>query len=102
MPAVPGAGLVVSKPEFGLGRLERVLDGPAPPFHSHQRADWCAGRTPSREVGPLSAGKAAADQEPAGPQPRPGGAIVVGPEVGQLAISPVIRTPADGVGVGSS
>ena len=29
MPAVPGTGLVVVEAQFGLGRLEAVLDGPA-------------------------------------------------------------------------
>jgi hypothetical protein len=29
MPAVPGAGLVVVEPQFVLGRLESILDGPA-------------------------------------------------------------------------
>src|SRR4029450_5188168 len=61
VPAMPGAGLVVSKPEFGLGGLERVLDGPAAPLHGHKRLDRCPGRAPRREEGKLSASEVAAD-----------------------------------------
>src|SRR3954469_19797290 len=46
VPAMPGAGLVVSKPEFGLGGLERVFDGPAPPLDRYQLLDRRARRAP--------------------------------------------------------
>src|SRR5918993_5386152 len=96
VPAVPGAGLVVSKPKLGLGGLERVLDGPAPPFNGHEPAGRRAGRAPGREEGELAVGQAAADQKAAHPQPSPGGAIVAGSEIGQLAVSPVVEPLALG------
>src|SRR4051794_25857989 len=46
MPAVPGAGLVVSKPQLGLRRLERVLNRPAPPLDAHKRLDRGPGWAP--------------------------------------------------------
>ena len=36
VPAVPGPALIMVKPQFGLGSLETVLDGPATAFHGHQ------------------------------------------------------------------
>jgi hypothetical protein len=35
VPAMPGPGLVVSQTEFGLGGLERILNGPAPPLNGN-------------------------------------------------------------------
>src|SRR5918911_1709620 len=68
VPTMPGAGLVVSKPELGLGRLERVLDGPAPPLDAYQRRDPGPGRAPGREEGKLAITEVAADQEAARPR----------------------------------
>src|SRR5215211_5282460 len=70
VPSVPGAGLVVSKPELRLGSLERVLDSPTPSLDGDERADRRAGRAPGREEGEFAVGQAAADQKPARPQPR--------------------------------
>jgi hypothetical protein len=64
VPAMPGAGLVVSQTEFRLGGLERILDRPAPPFHSHQRLNRSASRAPGGEERELSIVQAATDQKP--------------------------------------
>ena len=91
VPAVPGAGLVVSEPEFGLGRLERILDAPTSSLDADQGLDRRAGRAPGREVGPLGVSQAAPDQEP----PRPQAGLVVGTiEVGQFAVGPVVQPRA--------
>ena len=88
VPAVPGAGLVVSEPEFGLGRLERILDAPTSSLDADQGLDRRAGRAPGREVGALAVSQAAPDQEP----PRPQAGLVVGTiEVGQFAVGPVVQ-----------
>ena len=42
VPAMPGPALVVGQPEFRLGGLKRVLNGPAPPLHGHKHLDRCA------------------------------------------------------------
>ena len=110
MPAVPGAGLVVGEPEFGLGRLERVLDRPTPALDCRQGRDRRAGRAPRREVRSLAIAEAAADEKPSRPQ---AALIVVGTiKVGQFAVGrfckvmqarawsgllPVSRTPGLGV-----
>ena len=51
VPAVPRTGLVVGETEFGLGGLEAVLDGPAPPLDGHEGADRDAGLAPGGEEG---------------------------------------------------
>src|SRR3712207_7528382 len=93
---MPGAGLVVSKPKLGFGGLERILDRPAPPLDGDEDLNRRAGRAPRREEGELAVGQAAADQKAARPQPSPGGAIVARPEVGQLAIRPLVDALALG------
>ena len=39
VPAMPGAGLVVSQPELCLGGLESILDRPASPLDRNERLD---------------------------------------------------------------
>lgn len=91
MPTVPRAGLVVRQPKLGLDGLKRILDGPAPALDAHKGVDRRTGWAPRREVGPLAVGEAAPDEEPARPRPGPGRAIVVGPEVSQLTVSPLVE-----------
>ena len=91
MPAVPGAGLVVGQPELGLGGLERVLDGPAPPLDLARGTDRGAGRAPGGEERKLSVGQAAPDQEPARPQAGQAVVVLACFEVGELAVGPVIH-----------
>lgn len=92
VPTVPGTGFIVSEPEFGLGRLERVLDAPTPSFDADQGLDQRAGWAPGREVGPLAIAQAAADQEPLRPRP---GLVIGGPiEVGQFTKGPVVQPRA--------
>lgn len=66
---MPGAGLIVVKPEFALGSLEAVLHRPAMTFHRNQGLDRGTGRAPSGEVGALAIADSAPDQQAAGPQP---------------------------------
>src|SRR3712207_190342 len=88
---MPGAGLIVSKPEFCLSGLEGILDRPALPFHSHQRGDRCAGRAPGREEGEVPISKAAADQEPPRPHPWEAVVVLIRFQIGEFAVSPVIE-----------
>jgi hypothetical protein len=67
VPAMPGAGLVVSETQLRLGGLEGVLDGPAPPLNGDQDLDPGPGRAPGGEEGKLPIREAAPDQEPARP-----------------------------------
>jgi hypothetical protein len=67
VPSVPGARLVMVEAEFILGGLEAVLDGPAMPFHPHQRFDRRSGRAPCREEGQIAIGDFAPDQQAARP-----------------------------------
>ena len=62
MPAVPGPGFIVVKPEFILGRLEAVFDRPAMPFHLHKNIYGRTRRTPSGEEGQIAIGDVAPDQ----------------------------------------
>ena len=39
VPAVPGTGLVMVEAEFGFGRLEGVLNGPAVPLDGDESLD---------------------------------------------------------------
>src|SRR5215210_8914422 len=96
VPTMPRPGLVVREPQLRLGGLKRILDGPAPLLDADECLDRRPGRTPGREECEFPVSEAAADQQAARPQPRPGGAIVVGPKVGQLAISPVVEPLALG------
>ena len=68
MPAVPGAGLVVIETEFVFGRLEAVLDGPAPPFDRHQGFYCGPGGAPGSEKGQVAISDIAADQKAPGPK----------------------------------
>ena len=86
VPAVPGPGLVVSKPEFGLGGLERVLDRPAPPLDAHQCLDRGPGRAPGREEREFPVGQAAPDQQATRPGPPQGGIERIGRKVSQLQV----------------
>src|SRR3954462_1057798 len=101
VPAVPRASLVVSKSKLRLSRLERVLDGPTPPLNRHQGGDPGPGRAPGREEGKLAIVQAAADQKSACPQAGEGLVVFGRIQVGQLAISPVIRIPGEGLGLDS-
>src|SRR3954452_24053362 len=67
MPAVPGTGLVVVEAEFVFGRLEAVLDRPAPSFDTDQRLDRGAGGAPGDEEGQGAIRDGAADQKASGP-----------------------------------
>src|SRR3954467_5852993 len=66
-PAVPGAGLVVVEAKLVFGRLEAVLDGPAPSFDTDQRLDRGAGGAPGGEEVQGAIGDIAADQQTPGP-----------------------------------
>jgi hypothetical protein len=67
VPTVPGAGLVVGETEFGLRRLEGVLDRPTAPFNAGQRLDRRPLGAPRREERQASIGEMAPDQQAARP-----------------------------------
>src|SRR5919112_693967 len=91
MPALPGAGLVVGQPQFRLGRLERVLNGPALPLHSHQDLDRRTSRTPGREECQIIIREAAPDQQAACPYTREILVVLISLSVGQLEVRPVVQ-----------
>ena len=88
VPAVPGAGLVVSQPELCLGGLESILDRPASPLDRNERLDGCASRAPGREEGKFPIREAAADQKTPGPHPWEARVVLVRFQVSEFAISP--------------
>src|SRR5215218_4657916 len=92
VPAIPGAGLVVRQTQFCLGGLERILNRPAPPLDRYQRRNGCAGRAPGREEGELPIRQAAAEQEPARPDPWEALVVLIRFQVSEFAVSPVIET----------
>ena len=100
MPAVPGATFVVVEAEFGLGGLEAFLHSPARAFHSHQGLDGGACGAPGREVGVLAIGKAAADQQAAGPGARRWRVVLGGIQIGEWAIYPIVKPLALGAVAG--
>ncbi len=92
VPARPRPGLVGIKAQFRLGRLEAVLDRPAPAFHAHQQLQRGPLGAPSGEEGQALIGQTAPDQQAARPQALAAGiALLGGLEIGQLPIGPVIR-----------
>src|SRR5271167_5107262 len=90
MPAMPGAGFVMIKTEFVLGRFEAVLDGPAMAFHKHQLLDGRALGAPRGVKRQAAVGNVTADQKTS--RPFPGKVIIVftAVEIGQLEIGPVV------------
>src|SRR3954451_7160273 len=89
MPAVPGTGLVVVEAEFVFGRLEAVLDRPAPSFHSDQYRNRRAGEAPGGEKGQGTIRDGAADQQASGPKTGQGLVVFGGLKIGQFEIGPV-------------
>ena len=67
MPAVPGPGFIVVKPEFILGGIEAVFDRPAMPLDLHKNIYGRTRGTPGGEEGQIAIGDVAPDQEPARP-----------------------------------
>ena len=100
MPAVPGAGLVVVETEFVFGRLEAVLDGPAPAFDRHQGFHSGPGGAPGGEKGQVAISDIAADQKAPGPQTGQGLVVFGGFKIGQFQIGPVEQPLALGSGPG--
>lgn len=97
---MPRAGLVVRQPQFGLRRLERILDRPALAFHPHQGVDWRAGRTPGREERQIPIGEAAPDQQAARPQAGEIFVVFLGREISEFDIGPVIQARSLGAVAG--
>ncbi len=63
MPAVSGSGFVMIETEFGLRRLEAILNRPAMRLHGEQGLNGGSGRTPCREIGPFTVADGASDQQ---------------------------------------
>src|SRR6266446_146345 len=91
MPTVPGPALVVIETKFVLGGLEAVLDRPAMALDRDQRLDGRSCRTPSGEEGEIAIGDVAADQQAAGPQATIFGIELLGREIGEFKIGPVVK-----------
>ncbi len=100
MPAVPGAGLVVRQPKLRLGGLERILDRPASPLDRYQRLKGCAGRAPGREESEFTICEAAADQQPSRPHPWQVLVVLIGFQVSEFAVNPIIEPLALRAGAG--
>jgi hypothetical protein len=91
VPAVPGARLVVVEAQFGLRRLEGILDGPAMSLDGDEGLDRGARRAPGGEVGEFAVGDMAPDQQATRPDPLEAADVVVRLEVGEFEISPVVQ-----------
>src|SRR3954452_15524141 len=88
---MPGARLVVVETEFGLGRLEAILDGPSMSLDPDQHLDRRAGGAPGGEEGEISIGDVAADQEAARPKAGPSLVVLTSIEIGQFQVRPVVE-----------
>src|SRR3954454_1100385 len=91
VPAMPRTGFIVVEAEFGLGRLEGVLDRPALSFDGDQGLDRRASRAPGAEEGAGAIGEATPDQQAARPDTGSAADILVGVKVGQFEIGPVVK-----------
>src|SRR3954464_14922158 len=89
--SVPAAGLVVVEPELGLGGLERVLDRPAPTLDADQHLERGAGRAPGGGVGQAGIAEAAPDEQATRPGAGLGAAGLLGFEIRQLQVAPVVE-----------
>jgi len=61
VPAVPGPAFVVIEPEFVLGGLEGVLNGPAMALDPDQGFNGCCERTPGGKEGHVAIGDGTSD-----------------------------------------
>lgn len=98
MPAVPGAGFVVSEAEFIFGGLEAVLNGPTAAFGLNQRVDGGPRRAPGREEGKIAIGDVVPDQHAPGPEAVIVFVVFLGFKVSAFAIAPVMPSRALGPG----
>ena len=91
MPAMPGPGLVMIEPELVLGGLEAVLDRSTLALDAGQLVDRRPCRTPSGEVGEITVGDSAPDQQT--PRPQAMAAIVefCSLEIGQFEGASVMQ-----------
>jgi hypothetical protein len=96
VPAMPRARLVVIEPEFVLGRLEAIFNGPAMAFDRYQFLYGRALGTPSGEEGQIAIGYVAADQQTSCPLSRKSAAIFSGIEIGQFDMGPIVPARAFG------
>ena len=89
VPAVPGTGLVVVEAQLVFGRLEAVLNGPAPALDCHQGFPSGPGGAPGSEKGQVTISDSAADQQ--APCPKTGQVLVVfgGLKIGQFQVGPL-------------
>ena len=86
--------------EFVFGRLEAVLDGPAPALDRHQGFHCGPGRAPGGEKGQVAISDIAADQQAPGPQAGQGLVVFGGFKIGQFQVGPVEQPLALGSGPG--
>src|SRR5665213_2888623 len=90
-PAVPRPCFVVIQTEFIFGGLEAFLNTPAGSLDLDQGFNRCALGTPCREIGLIIVGGIAPDQQAARPQAGWGVIVFGGVEIGEFAISPVVK-----------
>jgi len=100
VPAMPGAGLVVIEAQLVFGRLEAVLNGPAPALDRHQGFHCGPSRAPGGEKGQVAISDIAADQQASGPQTSQGLVVFGGFKIGQFQIGPVEQPLAFAAGPG--
>jgi hypothetical protein len=91
VPAVPGAALVVVEAKFIFGGFKALLNAPAGTLDLNQGVHRGALGTPGGKVGEFALEQAAADQQAASPGARNGRVIFVGIEIGERAISPIMK-----------
>src|SRR6201996_3778458 len=101
VPAVPKAGLIMVKSQFVLRRLKSILDGPTMALDPHQRLNGGASGAPGGEKGHLAIGKVTPDQQAPRPQPRPVLAMLIGLEVSQRQVGPIVQTRTKPISLGT-
>ncbi len=90
MPAMPGSALVVIESELILRGLETILDRPSMALDRDQRFNGCSRWAPGGEEGEVIIGDATADQQTARPQTIICAVELLGLEIGQFEITPIV------------
>ena len=98
MPSMPRSALVVIEPELVFRGLKTVLDRPPMAFDRHQRFDGCSRWTPGGEEGEIAIGDTATDQQAARPQTIICAVELLGLEIGQFEIAPIMQPRSFGSG----
>src|SRR5258708_3131057 len=98
VPAMPGSALVVIEPELVFRGFKAVLDRPSMAFDRHQRFDGRSRRAPGGEEGEIAIGDMTPDQQTARPQTIISTVELLGLEIGQFEITPIVQPWSFGSG----